>query len=254
MPGLRPPKEDLIKQLPLETERKVLRITIGFTLLASLILIIAIATDYWLILTVLGKPHTMQSGNKLLGSHSGLWRSCLDIKVVDESGDGSEIISNCTNLFDLIEDAEKAKKQKNTISGGPGVLLAYAKSYVAFAFVSLFFLLLAHIFAIWAQANMRYVIKRTTACLMAITSICVLVAIQVLENSTETKEQYTKKIEHLDKQMLSRSYGFSYVMAWIPVVVFLGGALVFLITSKKRMGHDIDADIVLDDVNAHSVI
>ena len=57
MPGLRPPKEDLIKQLPLETERKVLRITIGFTLLASLILIIAIATDYWLILTGLYLRH-----------------------------------------------------------------------------------------------------------------------------------------------------------------------------------------------------
>jgi len=247
MPGLRPPKEDIIPQLPLETERKVLRITIGVTLLATLILIIALATDYWLILTVLGKPHTMQSGNLLLGSHSGLWRSCLDIQIVDEDENGQEgeIISNCTNLFDLIEDAEKAKKQKNTISGGPGVLLAYAKSYIAFSFVSLVFLLLAHVFAVWAQQNQRYVIKRITAVLMAITAICVLIAIQVLENSTESKEQYTEKIERLEKQMLSHSFGFSYVLAWIPVVVFAGAALVFLITSKKRVGHDLDADVVI---------
>jgi len=241
MPGLRPPKEDLIKQLPLETERKVLRITIAFTLLASLILIIALATDYWLILTVHGKPHTMKTGNELLGSHSGLWRSCLDIKVADSE----ETITNCTNLFDLIEDAEKAKKQKNTISGGPGVLLAYAKSYIAFAFVSLIFLVLAHVFAVWAQKNQRYTIKRITAVLMAITAICVLVSIQVLENSTETKAQYTEKIEHLESHGVTRSFGFSYGLAWVPVVVFAAGALVFLLTSKKRMGHDIDAGVIL---------
>ena len=57
MPGVRPPKEDIIKQLPIETERKVLRVTIGFTLLATLILIIALATDYWLILTGLFNTH-----------------------------------------------------------------------------------------------------------------------------------------------------------------------------------------------------
>jgi len=246
MPGVRPPKEDIIKQLPIETERKVLRVTIGFNLLATLILIIALATDYWLILTVIGKTHTMKTGNELLGSHSGLWRTCLDIEVVRGSEEESgEIISNCTNLFDLMEDAEKAKKQKNTISGGPGVLLDYAKSYVAFSFVALFFVILAHAFAFWAQANQRYVIKRVTAVLFAITAICVLVSIQVLENSTQSKENYTKNIERLDKDMLEHSFGFSYVLAWIPVAVFAGAALVFLFTSKKRMGHDIDANIVI---------
>lgn len=241
MPGLRPPKEDLIKQLPLKTEQKVLRVTIGFTLLASLILIVAIATDYWLILTVIGKPHTMKTGNLLLGSHSGLWRSCLDIQEIDST----DTITNCTNLFDLIEDAEKAKKQKETITGGPGLLLAYAKSYVGVAFVSLLFLVLAHIFAIWAQKNQRYVIKRIAAVLLAITAVCVLVSIQVLENSTESKEQYTEKIERLESRSLAHSYGFSYVLAWIPVVVFAAAALVFLLTSKKRVGQEIDGDVIV---------
>ena len=61
---------------------------------------------------MVGKTHTMKTGNELLGSHSGLWRTCLDIEVVRGSEEESgEIISNCTNLFDLMEDAEKAKKQ-----------------------------------------------------------------------------------------------------------------------------------------------
>lgn len=244
MPGLRPPKEEILPQLTLETERKVLRVTIGFTVLATLFLIIALATDNWLILTVLDHPHTMKSGNQLLGSHSGLWRSCLDIQLVTD-GQKGEIVANCSNLFDLIEDAEKAKTQRTTLSGGPGVLLAYAKSYVAFAFISLVFVVLAHLFAIWAQANQRYVIKRITAVLLAIAAICVLISIQVLENSTETKEQYTEKIEHLENHGLSHSYGFSYGLAWIPVVVFFAGGLVFLLTSKKRQGHDIDGDVIM---------
>jgi len=233
--------------LPIETERKVLTVTIGFTLLASLILIVAISTDYWLILSVIGKPHTMKTGNLLLGSHSGLWRSCLDIQVVDpeSDSDSAPTITNCTNLFDLIENAEKAKKQRETISGGPHLVLDYAKSYVATAFVSLVFLVLSHVFAFWARQNQRYVIKRITAALLVITAVCVFISIQVLENSTESKEQYTSKIEKLEGHALDHSYGFSYVLAWIPVVIFALGGLVFLVTSKKRVGQDIDADLEL---------
>ena len=51
MPGLRPPKEDLIPQLPIETEQKVLKATVALTILGTLFLIIALATDYWLILS-----------------------------------------------------------------------------------------------------------------------------------------------------------------------------------------------------------
>jgi len=177
----------------------------------------------------------------LLGSHSGLWRSCLEIRVPDSE----ETFNNCTNIFDLMEDADKAKKQKNTISGGPHLLLAYAKSYVAFAIVALFFIALSHTFGFWAAKNQRYVIKRVAAALMAITAACVLVAIQVLENSTESKEQYTEKIEHLEARSLSHSFGFSYVLAWIPVAVFAVAALVFLVTSKKRVGTDLDADVIM---------
>ena len=43
----------------------------------------------------------------------------------------------------------------------------------------------------------------------------------------------------------SFSYGFSYVLAWIPVVVFAAAALVFLLTSKKRVGQEIDGDVIV---------
>jgi len=241
MPGLRPPKEDLIKLLPIETERKVLRATIVLTLIATLILVVAFATDYWLILTVIGKPHTMASGNLLLGSHSGLWRTCLDIK----NNDTGELFSNCTNLFDLIEDAEKASVQKETISGGPQILLAYAKSYIAFAFCSILFLVLSLLFASWAQQNQRYVIKRIAAVMFAITAICILISIQVIENSTESKEQYTEKIERLEHHSLAHSFGYSWVLAWVPFAVFILAALVFALTSKKRVGEAIDSDIIM---------
>jgi len=237
--GMRPPKEDILPTISLEAERKVLLGTLGMTLIASLILIIALATDSWLILTVTGKPHTMKTGNLLVGSHSGLWRNCLEIKVVGTE----ETFNNCTNVFDLIDDEDKATRQKNTIAGGPGLQLAYAKSYVAFAIVSLMFVVLSHLFGFWAAKNQRYVIKRVTAALMAITAACVLVCIQVLENSTESKEQYTAKIERLEAHSLSHSFGFSYVLAWIPVAVFAVAAVVFLLTSKKRVGTDIDADV-----------
>jgi len=239
--GIRPPKEDLIKVLPLKTEQKVLRVTIGLTLLATLILVIALATDYWLILTVIGKPHKMANGNLLVGSHSGLWRACLDI----EEAETKAAITNCTNLFDLMEDADKAKKQKETITGGPGVVLAYAKSYIAMSFIALVFLVLALLFAFWAQQNQRYVIKRITAVLLIITAICVFVSIQVLENSTESKEQYTGKIERLAPHNITHRYGFSYVLAWIPVVFFAVAALVFLLTSKKRVGNEVDGEVIV---------
>jgi len=247
MPGLRPPKEDLIPQLPIETEQKVLKATVVLTILGTLFLIIALATDYWLILSVIGEPHVMKTGNLLLGSHSGLWRSCLDIQYANST----DTFSNCTNLFDLMEDAEKAKKQHSTIAGGPGVLLAYAKSYVAFAFVSLVFVVLALLFSGWATKNQRYVIKRIAAVMWAITAICVLISIQVLENSTETKESYTEKIEHLEAHSLNHrlfqpSFGFSWALAWVPFAVYCLATLVFLLTSKKRMGTDIDGDVIMD--------
>jgi len=240
MPGLRPPKEDIIKVLPLETEKKVLRATIIGTLLATLLIVISYATDYWLVLNVL-KSHQMKSGNILLGSHSGLWRTCLDIKV----NDTNDVISNCSNLFDLIEDVKKAKTQQNTIAGGPGVLLAYAKSYIAFAFISLIFVLLGHVFAVWAQSSQRYTVKRIAAVLFGLTAICILVAIQVLENSTESEEEYTEKIGQLTESDLEPSYGFSYVLAWISFAMFLIAALVFLITSKKRIGSSVDSDVYI---------
>ena len=46
--------------------------------------------------------------------------------------------------------------------------------------------------------------------------------------------------------LIFRSFGFSWALAWVPFAVYCLATLVFLLTSKKRMGTDIDADVVID--------
>jgi len=230
MPGLRPPKEDLIPVLPLETEKKILKVTIVVTALASLLTVIAVATDYWLILTVIGAPHEGPGGRLITGSHSGLWRTCLDI--IDKNS--KEPLYNCTSLFDLMGDADFAKKQENTVSGGPAMQLDYAKTSMAFALVTLVFMALTHVFAVCAVRANQYMWKRITAVLDFITAVCVLICIQIVENSAESKEDYAKKVQGLVVDKLDSSFGFCYVVMWIVFVCYVLAGIAFLLLSKKR--------------------
>jgi len=231
MPGLRPPKEDLIPQLPIETEQKVLKATVALTILGTLFLIIALATDYWLILSVIGEPHVMKTGNLLLGSHSGLWRSCLDIQYANST----DTFSNCTNLFDLMEDAEKAKKQANTVEGGPSWNLELAKSSVVFALISLVLIVLVHVFAYFGVREGRFTWKRLTGILSLMTAVCVLVLIQITSNSAETKEEYAEKVQGLEDEMIQASFGSSWIISWIVLIFYSIAGVTFLLCSKKRL-------------------
>ena len=61
---------------PLSTEQKVLYGLTGLTVVGILLLMVSLATDYWVILEIPSGSYRNSTQSYVIRHHSGLWRIC----------------------------------------------------------------------------------------------------------------------------------------------------------------------------------
>ncbi|XP_074648908.1 transmembrane protein 114-like [Tubulanus polymorphus] len=217
-------------------EKRLLKGFMVATVVAFFVMIISVATDYWLILDLKTGFYRNASDSFLLKSYSGLWRICR-IEVTNHSR-GFRKHERCSPL--KFYPSYKEVENNPEIDYG---ILNYSRTVTAFAIMSLVLMIMGCGFALYTFWEPRYMFKRLAAFLHIMSAVCVLVCIEVLMTSME----YTA--EHLPARFPKTAYlhyGFSFGFAWIVFLVYLSAGAVFLFASRKRKGENAPSETVAE--------
>ncbi|OQV13879.1 hypothetical protein BV898_11877 [Hypsibius exemplaris] len=214
----------------LSFERKSLLAATSATVIGLILMLVAVSTDYWLVITNPGcaVPH----------SHSGIFRICLNI----DSRNGTQNIRKETSaersicstypllcqrhvLFPSDHEASNLKHEFDRNS------LNYTRSEVAFSTMGIILMVLGQGFAFFSFKERRYMFKRITAVLHFLSASCVLTCIEVLVSSV-TYEQAHLPFRH--PALTVHHFGFSFVLACVTCAAFFVAGIIFLVFSRKK--------------------
>ncbi|XP_015909636.1 voltage-dependent calcium channel gamma-1 subunit [Parasteatoda tepidariorum] len=209
-------------------EQRLLMAATIAVLVAAIVWIISITTDYWFhVLPEKGSPIYINKTNTyFVRSYSGLWKIC---KFTHPNGTLSgEPVKNCHNhrLFPSDEFIQKNPEVDRTI-------LDYTRTETAFSIISLCLMLMGFGFSIYTFRHPRYMFKRLAGGVHLISAAATLIVVEVVINSVAYEERF---LSDRHPKGAVWSYGYSFVLAWITFVILVISGLTFLICSRKRKG------------------
>ena len=271
-----------------------------FACLGAALWIVAIATDYWIIListapdrdfahSNLGANEDLSSSaphhNIFLWSYSGLWRRCDIYYRYSEDNilpldnltilDSQNHVTRCT--FHPFTRPSKTSNhpphdELPAATAEPTVMGTttnptrtkneeeyhhpsdFVRAEVSIVVLVLIIMSLAIGFSVFALKYPRYMYKRVAAALHAFTAITLFIIIELVKSGShpghatpsndifEIPTQYTSgglKIQ------LQTYHGYSYLLAWTVLLVFVSVGTAFICMSGKRKNLLQDSDVVL---------
>lgn len=160
-----------------------------------------------------------------LWSHSGLWRRC-DISADVETKDNHQVQCN----YHSFNDGQAGEN-----------LVRVELAFVVFVSIVM---LLGLGFSFYSLCHPRYTFKRVSGGLHLLTSVMLIVLIQMVESEGHLSQHHDEFHGHKLKS-LRHYYGYSYLMAWITFTITSLASLAFFATSKKRkhLAHDIETQL-----------
>ncbi|XP_064626605.1 transmembrane protein 114-like [Lineus longissimus] len=216
-------------------EKRVLSGAAGASGFAFLLMLISVATDYWMVLKVPSGFYRNVTKQYLIGANSGLWRLCrTEVKNLTESG--GKILRYCESL-DMFPTNHNLSNHPEVDSG----YLDYRRTCSAFAIIGLVLMVMGIFFAFYSMREVRYMFKRLTSFIFFMSALCVLVCIEVLMSSMTYA---AAKLPSRIPKGSNLTYGFSFVFAWLAFIAYLAAGVVFLAYGrKKKSEHGVEEEV-----------
>lgn len=255
-------------------EHICLTVKTALVCLAFLVWLVAVSTDYWVVVIgdgVAGTPGILikeipsghpivsaantQTGSHLafLWSYSGLWRHCevttqafnvtADERDFQIDPDVSRHVTSCRHHSFTATSSSKDEVQGHLSQGHPSQPSKdFVKAELCFVVVVLILMTLAVAFSVYALVHPRYMYKRVAGSLHLITSVTLIVLFGLVRSSEHLAHHQTHP------HLLEKSrhfYGYSLLLAVAVLIVFLSAGFAFLCLSKKRRDLLYDSDVNL---------
>ncbi|CAH1793401.1 unnamed protein product [Owenia fusiformis] len=214
-------------------DRRLLTVMTGLTSFAILIMIIAVGTDYWIVLTIPGGAWRNSTQMFVTGTISGLWRICR--KEVDNFKNPTTSRESCEyhKLFPTMKEVNRDPEVDK-------IIIDYSRTETAFAVISLLIMLVGNGFALYTFKEHRYMFKRLTAFTHFVVAALVLVVLEVLINSIHYEES---NLPARHPERAYHSFGFSFAFGWIVFIIYVSAGIAFLFASRKRKGDQVQTEI-----------
>ncbi|XP_070579885.1 transmembrane protein 114-like [Ptychodera flava] len=203
-----------------KTEWRAFVVAAVLACLALLVFIIAVSTDYWLLIDMPLDEETVNSTEHsiILSRRVGLWEVCTT--RVYTANHKTETTCNNINLFPTEDDEENSN-----------ILLDYRRSETAMSIVALSVMILGEVFMVYAYKQNKYMITRLTGILFLISVVAVLACIQLFQAA---KRPVLQSVQDEIKRPVQSHYGWSFGFAWVTLTLVLVAGVVFLALSRKR--------------------
>jgi len=209
-------------------ERRIVVAVTFFTCIASLIWLVALFTDYW----VLVKLEEWQRGNNgtavmtspitTFEGNSGLWSGC--VQRISPAVNHSTVDCSSHNLDGYLQEVQLSSSIAKTI-------IDYRRTVVALTALSLLIVSMAVIFSCYTFHNSRYTFKRLAAAIHFLSAATMVVLIEVVSGGVAYAHHHILSLHPKDSVW---RHGYSYYLAWAVFVQFLLSGCVFLFYSRKR--------------------
>lgn len=218
--------------------------------LSIILWVTAICTDWWF--TVSGGEdgiYVNETKRFFLYSNSGLWGICRTSYANTNVGGGAKVTSHpvtpsgdtvsnvTTRIVYQICTAHEMFPTDTRIRTDPSIdknILIYNRSEASFSIISLMLMILGFIFSVYTFRNPRYMFKRLAGLIHLLAGACVYAVIQVLISSIDYEK---KHLPFTFPRDAIYSYDFSFVLAWLVLIMLLVSGIAFLIYSGKRTGN-----------------
>lgn len=202
-------------------ERRLLKYVTGVVGIGVLTWFVAISTDYWIIAIksnsteTLVDPNVVQSlasypahDRLFLWSHSGLWTKCSVFRNTRYGSDFSEC-----EFHDLT---------------GSSAVADLMRAELCLCIMTILLIILALVFSVYSLIHPRYTFKRIAGCLHLITALCMISLFEMVKTDTHRIIH-----DHEDDHMLVM-FGYSYLLGWIVLIIFILACIAFFAGSRKR--------------------
>ncbi|XP_055346714.1 transmembrane protein 114-like [Paramacrobiotus metropolitanus] len=209
----------------LSFERKCLLAATSATVIGLILMIVAVTTDYWLIVTNPGGAYLSHDKLFRMSSHSGIWRIC-NIDFRNETYP-YRIDTQCKRHMLFPSELEAMQNQHEFDTNS----LDYTRSEVAFSTIALILMIFGQGFAFYSFKERRYMFKRLTGFLHILSAVCCLICIEVLVSSVTYEKQ------HLPTRHPATAvshFGFSFVLACVACAAYFAAGIIFLVFSRKK--------------------
>uniref|UniRef100_A0A1B6C522 Uncharacterized protein n=1 Tax=Clastoptera arizonana TaxID=38151 RepID=A0A1B6C522_9HEMI len=113
-------------------------------------------------------------------------------------------------------------------------ILSYTRTEIMFSIISLIVMIMGFLFSIYTFRNPRYMFKRLAGGIHLITSLSLIVVIEVFMNSIDYEIQ-NLPVAHPPGAIYT--YEYSYYFAWIVFLLNMVSGISFMWYSKKRKGN-----------------
>lgn len=215
-------------------ERRILLAVTGFTILACILWITSVGTDYWFTVHAPAGAYLNKTKTYFLKSNSGLWRICRT-EFRNHSLGSPTLITMCQYHVLFPSNQEVRENPQIDIT-----ILHYTRTETAFSIISILLMIMGHGFSIYTFYEPRYMFKRLAGGVHFLTAATILVVVEVLINSVNYEAAY---LPERHPKGASWSYGFSFFLACFCFGLYIAAGCTFIVCSRKRKGDRAPSEI-----------
>lgn len=258
----RPPKKDseleelnpALARANFLFEHVALALMTAFACIGGIIWMVAIATDYWVISISSSIQYLIENGydstgsDVFLWSYSGLWRRC-DVFYKSGAPPLDNITVSSIENHETRCDFHPLSKSDDDYSGTGAHPADIVRAEMSIVILVVIMMSLALGFSVYSLKFPRYTYKRLAATLHAFTAIILFVIVELVKSGEhpgyiETSKKLEPNISE-DTIQVENFHGYSFLLAWTALLVFVSTAISFLCMSGKRKNLLQDSDVVL---------
>jgi len=212
--------------------QRVMWAAFGIGLFTSLLLLIAISTDFWVTVTfeTSERRYEESRGGEFYktGHYHGLWRICRqEFTIINNSTNETQSRLYCRTMYFF--------EQPVNVSFGvyDHEIMHYRRSSASIGLIGLVLSIVANTFTWYSMAQLRYMFKRLAATIHLIAAACCWVTVEVFKRSMDYEMEHLQMIIPKGSKI---NYGFSYGMTWVCIIFFIVTAVAVFACSSKRKG------------------
>jgi len=235
-------------------EHVALALMTAFACIGGIIWMVAIATDYWVISISSSIQYLIQSGYDSTGSdiflwsYSGLWRRC-DVFYKGNAPPLDNVTVTSIENHETRCEFHPLSKSDGHYDGTGAHPADIVRAEMSIVILVVIMMSLALGFSIYALRFPRYTYKRVAAALHAFTAIILFVIVELVKSGEhpgyiETSKKLEPNVSE-DTIQVKNFHGYSFLLAWTALLVFVSTAISFLCMSGKRKNLLQDSDVVL---------
>uniref|UniRef100_A0A1B6C3M6 Uncharacterized protein n=1 Tax=Clastoptera arizonana TaxID=38151 RepID=A0A1B6C3M6_9HEMI len=239
-------------------ERRLLFTCTGLVLLSVVLWSVSMSTDHWVSVSGGKGIYINVTRRYFMHSHYGIFKQCrtaianisveakpkgqnvpevpttpilpLEVNMSDpEVLNGTKEFRKCK--FHDVFPTELKILQDPTLDD---TILSYTRTEIMFSIISLIVMIMGFLFSIYTFRNPRYMFKRLAGGIHLITSLSLIVVIEVFMNSIDYEIQ-NLPVAHPPGAIYT--YEYSYYFAWIVFLLNMVSGISFMWYSKKRKGN-----------------